>query len=68
MIDAEAYRLLHEDKHQANYDRGEFVTANAGEPGFDEFLKQLPSTIHGFRMEDKSWGMMPTQYEHNSSS
>jgi hypothetical protein len=68
MIDVEAYRLLHEGRHEAGFDRGEPVTANASEPGFDDFLRQLPSVIHGFRMDDKSWRMVVNQPEHESSS
>ena len=55
MVDVEAYRLLHDEKNQAEPDRGELVTTSPDTPGFDDFLMQLPSTIYGFRMDDKSW-------------
>ena len=60
MVDVEAYELLHppdEANDQAQAERGDIVTAYPNTPGFEDFLCQLPSTIYGFRMDDKSWGM-----------
>ena len=61
MVDVEAYRLLHEAKGQAQPERGEIVAVSPDKPGFENFLRQLPSTIYGFRMDDKAWGMITTQ-------
>ena len=55
MVDVEAWRLLHEDKNEPVPERGDVVAADPDKPGFDDFLRQLPSTIYGFRMDDKSW-------------
>lgn len=57
MVDVEAYKLLHEETKTADAEEGALVFAEPGEAGYDDFLFQLPSTIHGFRMDDKTWGM-----------
>ena len=53
MVDAQAYRLLHHNKDEP----GEITIVPSEEERFDSFLRQLPSTIPAFHMDEKLWRM-----------